>query len=45
MEHDVTPSVAGILARRADHGPPQSEEAREGVAAFKEKRKPSWYLK
>jgi methylglutaconyl-CoA hydratase len=43
MEHDVTPSVAAILARRAAHGPPQSEEAKEGVAAFKEKRKPSWY--
>jgi methylglutaconyl-CoA hydratase len=43
MEHDVTPSVAAILARRAAHGPPRSEEAKEGVAAFKEKRKPSWY--
>ena len=43
MEHDVTPSVAAILARRAAHGPPRSEEAIEGVAAFKEKRKPSWY--
>jgi methylglutaconyl-CoA hydratase len=43
MEHDVTPSVAAILARRAAHGPPHSEEAKEGVAAFKEKRKPRWY--
>jgi methylglutaconyl-CoA hydratase len=43
MEHDVTPSITAILARRAAHGPPRSEEAKEGVAAFKEKRKPSWY--
>jgi methylglutaconyl-CoA hydratase len=43
MEHDVTPSITAILARRAAHGPPQSAEAKEGVAAFKEKRKPSWY--
>jgi len=43
MEHDVTPSVTAILARRAAHGPPRSEEAKEGIAAFKEKRKPSWY--
>jgi methylglutaconyl-CoA hydratase len=43
MEHDVTPSIEAILARRAAHGPPRSEEAKEGVAAFKEKRKPSWY--
>jgi methylglutaconyl-CoA hydratase len=43
MEHDVTPSVTAILARRAAHGPPGSGEAKEGVAAFKEKRKPSWY--
>jgi methylglutaconyl-CoA hydratase len=43
MEHDVTPSVAATLARRAAHAPPQSAEAKEGVAAFKEKRKPSWY--
>jgi hypothetical protein len=43
MEHDMTPSIAAILARRAAHGPPQSAEAKEGVAAFKEKRKPGWY--
>jgi methylglutaconyl-CoA hydratase len=43
MEHDATPSIAAILARRAAHGPPRSDEAKEGVAAFKEKRKPSWY--
>ena len=39
----LTPSVTAILGRRAAHGPPRSEEAKEGVAAFKEKRKPSWY--
>jgi 1,4-dihydroxy-2-naphthoyl-CoA synthase len=43
MEHDAMPSIAAILARRAEHGPPRSEEAKEGVAAFKEKRKPNWY--
>jgi methylglutaconyl-CoA hydratase len=43
MEDDVTPPITAILARRAAHGPPRSEEAKEGVAAFKEKRKPSWY--
>ncbi len=43
MEHDVAPSVAAILARRIAHSPPRSADAIEGVAAFKEKRKPSWY--
>lgn len=43
MEHDATPSIATILARRLAHSPPKSEEAIEGVAAFKEKRKPRWY--
>ncbi len=43
MEHDAAPSIDAVLARRASHGPPQSPEAREGVAAFKEKRKPGWY--
>jgi methylglutaconyl-CoA hydratase len=43
MENDVTPSVAAILGGRPAHAPPRSEEAKEGVAAFKEKRKPSWY--
>jgi methylglutaconyl-CoA hydratase len=43
MEQDATPSLDAILARRAARGPPRSEEAKEGVAAFKEKRKPSWY--
>ncbi|MGD0148881.1 MAG: enoyl-CoA hydratase-related protein [Xanthobacteraceae bacterium] len=43
MENDVTPSVAAILGGRPAHAPPRSEEAKEGVAAFKEKRKPIWY--
>jgi methylglutaconyl-CoA hydratase len=43
MDHDATPSIEAILARRLAHGPSRSEEAKEGVAAFKEKRKPSWY--
>jgi len=43
MENDVTPSVAAILGGRHAHAPPRSEEAKEGVAAFKEKRKPIWY--
>ena len=43
MEHDATPSIATILARRLAHSPPKSDEAIEGVAAFKEKRKPRWY--
>jgi methylglutaconyl-CoA hydratase len=43
MDHDATPSIEAILARRLAHGPPRSEEAKEGIAAFKEKRKPSWY--
>jgi methylglutaconyl-CoA hydratase len=43
MEYDAMPSIDAILARRTTHGPPRSEEAKEGVAAFKEKRKPSWY--
>jgi methylglutaconyl-CoA hydratase len=43
IEHDVTPNVAAILARRASHDPARSPEALEGIASFKEKRKPSWY--
>jgi methylglutaconyl-CoA hydratase len=43
LEHSVTPSVAAILSRRASHGSSQTAEAREGIASFKEKRKPSWY--
>jgi len=37
------PSLAALLADKpAPHGP-QSVEAREGIASFREKRKPSWY--
>jgi methylglutaconyl-CoA hydratase len=43
LEHSITPSVAAILARRASHGSPHTAEAIEGIASFKEKRKPSWY--
>jgi len=42
MENDAMPSVTSILARRMPH-PPRSAEAIEGVASFKEKRKPNWY--
>jgi enoyl-CoA hydratase/carnithine racemase len=37
------PTVLEILSRRPSHDPARSDEAREGVAAFKEKRKPRWY--
>jgi methylglutaconyl-CoA hydratase len=43
MEHYVTPSVTAILNRRVDHAGPRSAEALEGIASFKEKRKPNWY--
>jgi len=43
MEQDARPSIAAILARRLAHSPPRSDEAKEGVAAFREKRKPGWY--
>jgi methylglutaconyl-CoA hydratase len=43
IEHSVAPAVAAILARGASHGSPDTPEAREGSASFKEKRKPSWY--
>jgi methylglutaconyl-CoA hydratase len=43
IEHYGTPPVAAIVARRTAHDPAQSAEAREGIASFKEKRKPSWY--
>jgi methylglutaconyl-CoA hydratase len=40
----ATPSLSATLANTpARHA--QSEEAREGVASFREKRKPSWYPK
>ena len=43
LEHSVVPSVASVVARRASHGSPLTAEAVEGIASFKEKRKPSWY--
>lgn len=42
MEHSVAPTVEEILARRPSHGP-RTAEALEGIASFKEKRKPNWY--
>jgi methylglutaconyl-CoA hydratase len=38
----ASPPLEQILADRAQHDP-HSPEAREGVASFREKRKPSWY--
>jgi methylglutaconyl-CoA hydratase len=39
----AVPSLAALLTDKlAPHGP-QSPEAREGIASFREKRKPSWY--
>lgn len=43
MEHSVMPTVAAIVAARPSHGSPRTAEAQEGIASFKEKRKPSWY--
>lgn len=43
MEHSVIPTVAAIVAARPSHGSPRTVEAQEGIASFKEKRKPSWY--
>ena len=43
LEHYGAPPTAAIMARRATHDPSQSAEAREGIASFKEKRKPNWY--
>jgi methylglutaconyl-CoA hydratase len=43
LEHSVTPSVTAILTRGASHGSPRTAEAVEGIASFKEKRKPIWY--
>lgn len=43
IDRFASPSVADILASRRPHDPARSEEAREGIASFKEKRKPSWY--
>lgn len=38
----ATPSLSDMLANTRSHHA-RSEEAREGVASFREKRKPSWY--
>ncbi len=43
IEHYATPALAGVLARRGAHAPARTAEALEGIASFKEKRKPSWY--
>jgi methylglutaconyl-CoA hydratase len=43
MERSVAPTVEEILARKPSHGSPRTPEAIEGIASFKEKRKPSWY--
>jgi len=43
LEHSVMPAVSDILSRGASHGSSQTAEALEGIASFKEKRKPSWY--
>ena len=39
----ATPSLAAIRADGAAPHRQQSPEAREGIASFREKRKPSWY--
>jgi methylglutaconyl-CoA hydratase len=38
----ASPTLAAILANRAPHNP-KTPEALEGIASFREKRKPSWY--
>jgi methylglutaconyl-CoA hydratase len=43
MERFVTPTVEAIVAARPSHGSARTPEAQEGIASFKEKRKPSWY--
>jgi methylglutaconyl-CoA hydratase len=43
MERFVAPTVAAIVAARPSHGSSRTLEAREGIASFREKRKPSWY--
>lgn len=45
MDRFASPPVADILARRKPRDTAKSEEAREGIASFKEKRKPNWYPK
>jgi methylglutaconyl-CoA hydratase len=43
MERFVAPTVEAIVAARPSHGSPRTPEAQEGIASFREKRKPSWY--
>ena len=43
MDRYAAPSVAAISSVHRTHDAMQSEEAREGIASFKEKRKPRWY--
>jgi methylglutaconyl-CoA hydratase len=38
----ASPTLSAILAQSAPHNP-RSPEAVEGIASFREKRKPSWY--
>jgi methylglutaconyl-CoA hydratase len=38
----ASPTLSAILAQSASHNP-RSPEAVEGIASFREKRKPSWY--
>jgi methylglutaconyl-CoA hydratase len=38
----ASPNLDAIVAHRAPHNP-KSPEAIEGIASFREKRKPSWY--
>ncbi len=42
-DHYAVPTLASVLANPPAHHGPQSPEAREGIASFREKRKPSWY--
>jgi methylglutaconyl-CoA hydratase len=39
----ASPNLDDILAQVPPPHDPHSEEAKEGIAAFREKRKPSWY--
>ena len=38
----ASPTLSAILANQAPHDP-KTAEALEGIASFREKRKPSWY--
>jgi methylglutaconyl-CoA hydratase len=43
MEHWAAPAIEAIVAARPSHGSSRTPEALEGIASFREKRKPSWY--